>query len=94
MGDVFQLLELSLSSTPGHGSMLAFQASEVVHGTRIPDVLGKGCQRIGSAIAMALQRRAIIVAVAQHEEGKTEWMQLLLKIERGIHGGTTSRVHL
>ena len=40
----------------------------MVHGTRIPDLAGQGCQRIGSAIA--LQRRAINVAIAHHKEVK------------------------
>ena len=48
--------------------MLAFEASEVLHGTRTSDRDGNGCQRIGSAIA--LQRRAINVAIAEHTEVK------------------------
>ncbi|DBA98879.1 TPA: hypothetical protein ACH3X1_014636 [Trebouxia sp. C0004] len=73
VGDVFQLPEMRLSFTPCHGSMMAFCASKVVHGTRIPDAIGQGCQRIGSAIA--LQHRAINVAVAHHEEMKVRVAQ-------------------
>ncbi|DBA98992.1 TPA: hypothetical protein ACH3X1_014268 [Trebouxia sp. C0004] len=73
MGDVFQLPEMRLSFTLCHGSMMAFCASKVVHGTRIPDAIGQGCQRIGSAIA--LQRRAINVAVAHHKEMKVRVAQ-------------------
>ena len=68
MGDVFELPQIGLSFTPCHGSMMAFWASKVVHGTRIPDLIGQGCQRIGSAIA--LQLRAINVAIKHHTEMK------------------------
>ncbi|DBA99813.1 TPA: hypothetical protein ACH3X1_013715 [Trebouxia sp. C0004] len=73
VGDVFQLPEMRLSFTPCHGSMMAFCASKVVHGTHIPDAIGQGCQRIGSAIA--LQRRAINAAVAHHKEMKVRVAQ-------------------
>ena len=53
--------------------MLAFCASEVLHGTRIPDVAGNGYQRIGSAIA--LQRQAMNVAVAEHKDTKQTVLQ-------------------
>ncbi len=68
VGDVFELPEIGLSFTPCHGSMMAFRASEVVHGTRIPDLIGQGCQRIGSSIAV--QRRAMNVAIKHHKEMK------------------------
>ncbi len=48
--------------------MMTFRADQVVHGTRIPDLIGQGCQRIGSAIAM--QRRSINVAIKHHKEIK------------------------
>ena len=70
VGDVFELPEIGLSFTPCHGSMMAFRASKLVHGTRIPDLIGQGCQRIGSAIA--LQRRAINVAIKHHKEMKVK----------------------
>ena len=69
-------MKLSFTGTPKHGSMLAFCASEVLHGTRIPDVAGNGCQRIGSAIA--LQRQAMNVAIAEHKDTK-------------LRGGTIAR---
>ncbi|DBA99025.1 TPA: hypothetical protein ACH3X1_014295 [Trebouxia sp. C0004] len=68
VGDVFELPEIGLSFTPCHGSMMTFRANQVVHGTRIPDQIGQGCQRIGSAIAM--QRRAMNVAIKHHKEMK------------------------
>ena len=64
---------MKLSFTPKHGSMLAFCASELLHGTRIPDVAGNGCQRIGSAIA--LQRQAMNVAIAEHKDTKQTVLQ-------------------
>ena len=64
---------MKLSFTPKHGSMLAFCASEVLHGTCIPDVAGNGCQRIGSAIA--LQRRVMNVAIAEHKDTKQTVLQ-------------------
>ena len=65
-GAVFEFSELKPSFTPKHGSMLAFCASEVLHGTRVPVVAGTGCQRIGSAIA--LQKQAVNVAIAEHKD--------------------------
>ena len=70
MGDVFELPEIGSSFTPCHGSMMAFWASKVVHGMRIPDLIGQGCQRIGFGSAIALQCRAINVAIKHHREMK------------------------
>ena len=68
---MFEFPDMKLSFTPKHGSMLAFCASELLHGTRIPDVAG--CQRIGSAIA--LQRQAMNVAIAEHKDTKQTVLQ-------------------
>ena len=68
VGDVFEPPEVGLSFTPCHDSMITFRANQVVHGTRIPDQIGQGCQRIGSAIAM--QPRAMNVATKHHKEMK------------------------
>ena len=67
-GDVFQFPDHSLTFTPRHGSMVAFQPSQLTHGTRVSDNEGEGCQRIGLAIAM--QRRAMNVAIAEHAQIK------------------------
>lgn len=67
-GDVFELPEYNLSFTPRHGSMIAFQPSQVMHGTRASKDEGEDCQRIGLAISM--QRRAINVAIAEHKRLK------------------------
>lgn len=68
VGAVFQFPEFGLSFTPGHGSMVTFQPSQVLHGTRLPDEKGQGCQRIG--LALSLQRRAVNVAIAEHRGAK------------------------
>ena len=48
--------------------MLALNAIKLLYGTRIPDMFSRGCQRIGSALA--LQTRAVNVAIAQHKAAK------------------------
>ena len=53
--------------------MLAFHANKVLHGTRKPDMLGRGCRRIGSALA--LQTRAVNVAIAEHTAVKDKIAQ-------------------
>ncbi|DBB03133.1 TPA: hypothetical protein ACH3X1_013364 [Trebouxia sp. C0004] len=77
VGDVFELPEIGLSFTPCHRSMMTFRANQVVHGTRIPDQIGQGCQRIGSAIAM--QRRAMNVAIKHHKEMKVRIMRYIIE---------------
>ena len=50
VGDVFQFPELGLSFTPSHGSMIAFESSKLLQGTRDPVEGGQGCERIGLAV--------------------------------------------
>ena len=46
--------------------MLAFDASQVEHGTRVPDKEAQDCERIGLAIAM--QRTPMKKAIAEHKD--------------------------
>ena len=48
--------------------MLAFDASQVEHGTRVPDEEGQVCERIGLAIAM--QMTPMKKAIAEHKDTK------------------------
>ncbi len=53
VGDVFELPEIGLSFTPCHGSMMAFRASEVVHGSRASESAAMVTAPSLSDIAMA-----------------------------------------
>ena len=53
--------------------MLAFDASQVEHGTRVPDKEAQDCERIGLAIAM--QRTPMKKAIAEHKDTKRRQAQ-------------------
>ena len=48
--------------------MIAFQPSQVMHGSQVSRDEGQGCQRI--VLAIAMQNRAMNVAVAEHAKIK------------------------
>ena len=75
--------------------MVAFDASQVKHGTRVPDEEGQDCERLGLAIAM--QRTPMKRAIAEHKETKhrhaqqqaTKFVEVMQRHIEGVnrHGG-------
>lgn len=70
-GAVFRFDDYNIGFTPGHGSMVCFEAAVVRHSTAVPTSPGEGCDRLGSALC--IQKFPMNKAVRSHAGLKARW---------------------